>query len=125
MALGPQVVDLIGLDVVQQIRQLSRHGEIAVIQEKVCSRVMHVLEEMVDPVGVEGARAADEPVDLVSLAQEQLREVRAILARDARDERFLHRFFPFFCSLRDAAGLALSVAAGVAWLRTSSLMRFT
>ena len=86
---------------------------------------MHILEEMVDPVGIEGARAADEPVDLVSLAEKQLREVRAILARDARDKSFLHRFSPFFCSPRDAEGLPLSAAAGAVWLRTSSLMRFT
>src|SRR5205807_424873 len=44
----------------------------------------------IEPFGVERAGAADDPVDLVALGQQQLGQVRAVLAGDAGDERALH-----------------------------------
>ena len=41
--------------------------------------------------GVERRGAPDDPVDLVSLREEQLREVAPVLPRDPGDERALHR----------------------------------
>ena len=48
-------------------------------------------------LGVERTASADDAVDLVPLGQEKLRQVRAILPGDARDERFLsfQRLNPF------------------------------
>ena len=39
--------------------------------------------------GVEAGRAPDDAVDLVALVEQQLGQVRAVLAGDAGDQRFL------------------------------------
>ena len=52
---------------------------------------VRVLVDVVEPLGVERARAADDAVDLVALGEQQLGQVRAVLAGDAGDERALHR----------------------------------
>ena len=48
--------------------------------------VVHVAVDVLDPLSAERARPADEPVDLVPLVEEQLREIRAVLPGDAGDE---------------------------------------
>jgi hypothetical protein len=45
---------------------------------------------MVDALGVEARGAADDAVHLVPLAEEELGEVGAVLARDSGDERSFH-----------------------------------
>jgi hypothetical protein len=45
-----------------------------------------VAVEVLDPLGVEGAGAADDAVDEVALGEEELGEVGAVLAGDAGDE---------------------------------------
>ena len=50
---------------------------------------MRVAVEVVDPAGVEGARPADDAVDLVALAEQQLGEVRPVLPGDPGDQRLL------------------------------------
>ena len=48
-------------------------------------------EEVVDALAVQAARAADQAVDLVvGLAQEQLGEIRPVLAGDSRDQCTSH-----------------------------------
>ena len=51
---------------------------------------MRILEEVVDAPGVERRRAANDPVHLVALVEQELGEVGAVLAGDAGDERPLH-----------------------------------
>jgi hypothetical protein len=48
---------------------------------------MRIAVEMVDATGREAARAPDEAVDLLSLAEQQLREIGAVLTGDTGDER--------------------------------------
>jgi hypothetical protein len=55
---------------------------------------VHILEEMVDAVGVEGAGAADQPVHLVSLAEQKFRQIGSVLTSNTRDERSFHGVFP-------------------------------
>jgi hypothetical protein len=45
--------------------------------------------DVVEPAGVERGGPADDAVDLVALAQEQLGQVGAVLPCDARDQRAL------------------------------------
>jgi hypothetical protein len=52
------------------------------VEEEPRLRLVRVAIEMVDPARVERAGAADQPVDLVALLQEQLGEVGAVLAGD-------------------------------------------
>jgi len=79
VALGREVVDLVGLDRLQRPRQAVLVDEVAVVQRE-------LVADVVDAPGVERAGAADEAVDLVSLLEEQLREVAAVLAGDSGDQ---------------------------------------
>ena len=45
--------------------------------------------DLLDAAGIEGGGAADEPVHLVALLEEEFGEVGAVLAGDAGDEGFL------------------------------------
>ena len=48
---------------------------------------MRVVVEVVDPVGVEQRGAPLDAMDLISLGQQELGQVRAVLSRDTGDER--------------------------------------
>src|SRR5204863_9430289 len=85
MALRAEVVDLVGPD---PAHELVEGGGVSEISED----ELDVAEDVVDPGRVERARAPDHPVDLVVLLEQDLREVRAVLAGDAGDERLpLHQ----------------------------------
>ena len=58
-----------------------------VVEVQPGARLVRVVVEVLDAPGGERARAADEPVDLVALVEQQLGEVRAVLAGDAGDGR--------------------------------------
>ena len=60
------------------------------MQEEAHAVDVRIGVKVIDPRGVEGARAADDAVDFVAFFQEQIREVGAVLAGDAGDERFFH-----------------------------------
>jgi len=47
-------------------------------------------KKVIEAIGIEGARPANDAVDLVPFGNEQLGQIRAVLARDARDESALH-----------------------------------
>ena len=49
------------------------------------TRLVRVQVEVIDPAGVEAARAAFDPMHLVALFQQQLGQVAAVLPRDAGD----------------------------------------
>ena len=59
------------------------------MQEKARLRIVRILVEVLDAVGVEGRRAPDQAVDDVALVEQLLREIRAVLTGDPRDERDL------------------------------------
>jgi hypothetical protein len=47
-------------------------------------------DEMLDPLRAEGARSTAQPVDFVSLRDEEFRKVGAVLACDSGDESDFH-----------------------------------
>ncbi len=75
MRLRGKVVHLVGLDAAQQSRQASSVDQVAVVQEQSRTRLMWIDVEVVDPRRVERRGAADQPVDLIALAQQQFGEV--------------------------------------------------
>jgi len=79
VALRGEVVYLAGLDRLQRPGQAVLVDEVAVVQRE-------AVADMVDAPRVERAAAADEAVDLVSLLQEQLGQIAAVLPGDARDQ---------------------------------------
>ena len=87
-----EVVDLVGLDVADEPDQVGRVAKVAVMQRDllhvdIADEILHV--EVLDAAGVEGGGTADEPVDLIALAEQELREVGTVLPGDAGDERAL------------------------------------
>ena len=83
---APEVVDLVRLDRVEVTDERRRVGQIRVVKEEPGARLVGVVVEVVDPAGRERARPPDQAVDLVALLEQQLREIRAVLAGDARHE---------------------------------------
>ena len=88
--LGREVVHLVGLDSAEQRHQPSAVNEVAVVQEQSGARIMGIDVEVIDPRRVERRRPADQPVNLVSLPQQQFSEIRAVLPGDPGDERSFH-----------------------------------
>jgi hypothetical protein len=70
MALHPQMIDLIWLDLIDQFHQMDGIGEISVVKEEFHPVNVRVLIQMIDAVGVKAARAPDNPVDLIPLLQQ-------------------------------------------------------
>ena len=50
------------------------------------SGLVRILVDVVEPLGVEARRAADEAVHLVTFGEQKLGEIRTVLAGDARDQ---------------------------------------
>ena len=91
VALGGEVVDLVRPDLLNQPDQVGRVGQVSVVQEEPPAGFMGVLVQVVDTCGVEGRGAPLHPVHHVALAEQQLREVRAVLPRHPRDQRHAAR----------------------------------
>ena len=94
MRLGAEVVDLVGLYVAQQADQGDAVGQVRVVQHQGPVGLLRVLVDVVDPLGVEGRRAAHEAVHRVALGQQQFGQVRAVLPGDSGDEGGLAHVFP-------------------------------
>ncbi len=90
VALGAQVVDLVGGDGPDQIDQRHRVGQVAVVQLQARHRLVRVLVDVIEPTGVERRGTPDDAMDLVALAKQQLGQVGAVLPGDARDKGAPH-----------------------------------
>jgi hypothetical protein len=86
VALRAEVVHLVGLDLLHHVDEARRIGEIAVVEHEAAVAGVRILVEVVDPVGVDERRPALDAVDDVSLVEQELGEVGAVLAGDAGDE---------------------------------------
>jgi hypothetical protein len=85
------MINLFGTDVIENIGDLPRVRQIAIVQEKPRVPYVRVLIEMVDPLSVERAGSTDDPVNLISFFQEKLGKVGSVLPRNPRDESSFHR----------------------------------
>ena len=91
MTLRAEVVDLVRPDLLDDHRQARGVGQVGVVEMEPLGDGRLEREEVVDPLAVQAAGAADQAVDLVvRLAQEQLGEVGAVLAGDTRDQGAFH-----------------------------------
>ena len=68
MALRGEIVDLVGLDLLDEANEVGRVGQVAIMHEEAGIRLMRIDVEMVDALGVERRRAALDAVDHVALA---------------------------------------------------------
>ena len=86
VALGGQVVDLVGLCFLHDADQVRCIGEVAIVHEKARASLVRVDIEMIDTSGVERRRAALDAMDNVALPQQQLSKIGAVLPGHARDQ---------------------------------------
>jgi hypothetical protein len=70
VALGCEVVNLVRADLADQPRQATGVGKIAVME---LDAGIGAMDEVLDPPRAEGARSAPQPVDCVSLRDEEFR----------------------------------------------------
>ena len=80
MALRGEVVDLVGLHLLDDAHQAGGVRQIAVVQDEAPVRDVRVLVQVVDAVGVEKRSAALDAVDFVALGEQELGQVGAVLA---------------------------------------------
>src|SRR6185436_16401454 len=93
MALRAEVIDLVGLRVLQHPHQARAVGQVAVVQDEPAVVHVRVLVQVVDALGVEERGAPLDAMDDVTLLQQKLGEIGAVLAGDAGDQgdfRLLH-----------------------------------
>ena len=92
MGLGGEVVDFVGLNLFEELAEGGAVGEVTVVEVEVFGvALVRVEVDVFEAFGVEGGGAADDAVDGVAFGEEEFREVGAVLAGDAGDERgFFH-----------------------------------
>ncbi len=88
VALGSQVIDFIGTNVIDQLRHLSGIRQIPIVQEQLRLWIVGVNVEVVNTIRVEGTGPANQTVDLVAFFYKKFSQVRAVLSGDAGDECF-------------------------------------
>ncbi len=86
VALGAEVVNFIGLDIEHEVGDVLAVGQVAVVQEEVGRGVVGIAVNVVDPVGIEAAAAADDAVDVVTFFEQKFGQVGAILAGDTSND---------------------------------------
>ena len=75
MTLCAQVVDFIGLNLLQYAREIARIRQIAVMQHEVSLPFVRVLVKVIDSLGVERRSTSLYSMNLITLLNEKLSEV--------------------------------------------------
>ena len=86
VALGAKVVNLVRLHLLDDPDQIGAIGEVAVMESEPSVTFMRILVEVIDAAGVERRCTPLDPMHLVALFEQQLRQVAAVLPRDACDQ---------------------------------------
>ena len=71
MALGREIVDLVGLRLLHDADEVGRIGQIAIMHEKARLFFVRIDIEMVDPRGIERRRASLDAVDDIALVEQK------------------------------------------------------
>jgi hypothetical protein len=73
VALGRQVVDLVGLNFLDDPNEIGRISQVSIVQFQPHIALVGVLVQVVDAIGIERGRAALHAVDAVAFFQQQFR----------------------------------------------------
>jgi hypothetical protein len=90
MALGGKMIDLIRLNIVDKITQLPTVIQVSVMEEELLARDVRIAVDVIDPVGVEGARSPDQSMDFTPFGKKQLGQIRTILSGNAGNQGAFH-----------------------------------
>ena len=85
MALGGKVVDFIGFELVEELHERNRVGEVAVVKVQPLVGPVLVGAKVVDPGPGHRAAAAHDAVHLVAFFEKQFGQVGTVLAGDTGD----------------------------------------
>jgi hypothetical protein len=86
MTLPGEVIDLGGLHFAENPTQRGRIAQVSVVEKKSLPIDRRIVAQMLDALPEQFARAADDSVNLVTLREEEVREIRAILPGHAGNE---------------------------------------
>jgi hypothetical protein len=91
MALGAQIVNLVRLDFQEKSDQRSGICQVAIVEVR-GGTVSRLRPNRIQPLAVEGAGSANEPMHFVTFGYQQFGQIRTILARDTCNKRsFRHK----------------------------------
>jgi hypothetical protein len=79
LALSGEIVDFRRLHFLDDANEIGRIRHVTVVQEKPDAGTVRILVQMIDARGVEGGRTAFDAVHDVTLAEQQLSQIRAVL----------------------------------------------
>jgi hypothetical protein len=91
VALRGEVVEFVRGKCVDEAENPFGARQVAMMEEEAGARLVGVLIDVIDALGVESARAADDAVDFIAFGKEELGEIGAVLSGDAGDEGAFHR----------------------------------
>ena len=100
MALRRQVVDFVRPHLADDLDEAHGVAHVRIMQVE-----MGTAFQMRDALAEIHRTAPDDAMDIISLLQQELRQIRTVLACHTRDERRLHRMLPFFCQVHTELGL--------------------
>src|SRR5450631_1050461 len=86
MALGGKVIDLVRLNLLDDTDEVRRVGEIAVVKNQIAMLDVRIFVEVVDSIRVEERCAALHTVHDITVLQQKLGEIGAVLPGNTRDE---------------------------------------
>ena len=86
MRLCAEVIDFVRANCFDELIERRPIGQVAVDQLQPHIFIVRILVDMVEPRGIKRRRSANHAKNFVPFAQQQLGQIRAILARDACHE---------------------------------------
>ncbi len=89
MRLRAEIINFIGSDLINQFSDTGRIREIPVVNRNPRVLDMRTAVDVADAGGIESGCAPDNAMHLILLLKKHFCQIRSILSRDARDERFL------------------------------------
>ena len=89
VGLCSQIVNLIRLNNADDPDQAGRIGQIAIME-------LDLVHDVIDACSIGNRSPAGNAVNFITLLQQELSKIAAVLAGDAGDECFFHVFYPLF-----------------------------
>ncbi len=71
MALCTQMVNFIGLQLIEQLHQHHSVCQITVMEKELCPVHMRIIVQMIDPAGIKSRTATDNSMHLVTLFEKE------------------------------------------------------
>ena len=91
MALGSEIVDLVGVHLLNETDEICRIGQISIVHEEANVALMRIMIEMIHTACIERGRPPLHAMHNVTFVKQQSAKVAAVLARNSRDECALAR----------------------------------